>query len=335
MNEQQPPHVIAELGEKRPKGGSDPLIYKICLFPLLFLFLMVAINGLAVAIGGLVHQSDLQLGLAGVVGFVIFLSLGHAILLGYRSCDRKRKRQLRHEYCGAFGPSIRPTENAVAFLLFMGVVCGVASGIFSDPILAISLSLLGAIAFAFGLDRMRQRAEIRRREKRRRKAAPKEAPSIPETAPRPGGAGSQMVVLPTTPEMTEEDEVRLMREIAHAEARESSTRKSWLNLGSVLASLGRRHKRPIWTSLAVLIVAGLSLGGWVLKKPDEATISGKPVGHWVEGLLDRNPTRQGDAAYQLRWAKPEDLKRYKRKLRRAAEEGNGYARNLLERVFGE
>lgn len=179
--------------EIRPKGGTDPLIYKVCLFPVLFFVLMIATNGIAVAVVGLVHREDYGMALAGAVATGIALLIGYGLLVEYRDLDRKRKRQLRSEYLGAFGAKIRPTENAVGFLIFAGIVIGVVTGILGahaqgqiTPPLTAPLLIAGATALMFGFDRMRQRAEIRRREKKRRRrgqadealasAAPPQAP---------------------------------------------------------------------------------------------------------------------------------------------------------------
>lgn len=172
--EEQSQSAIRE--EKRTKGGKGPLIYKAFLIPILYFALMIATNGIALGVFGLVHTNDYSLGLVGAVSFGIFGMLSYSLLLGYRALDRMGKRQPKHEYQGAFGSRIRPSENAVAFFIFLGFVIGAVTGVLGahaqgvlSPTETFPLLFAGATAFVFGFDRMRQRSEIRHRKKKRRR----------------------------------------------------------------------------------------------------------------------------------------------------------------------
>ena len=320
--------------EKRGKGG-ELLFCMICLFPVLCFVLMIAANCIAVATFGLVHANSGTLALVGLVGFGIFGLVGYALLVSYRNLDRRRKGQSSPEYEGVFGARIRPTENSVAFLLFIGVAFAVVAGLLRvhaqgvlSPPLTVPLLVSGATGFFLGFDRMRQRAEIRRR--RRNQIRKEKAAALKATvADRPEPTEKAMTSCPDS-------------EVGLAQEREVGTSPK----GGVLKSHGQpdtpvrkrlfdlRSKPGV--ALILVLIAGIAVGGWIsFNRHDEAMVSGKPISLWVEQLCDRNWNLQRNAADELAWAKPEDLQRHERQIRRAANDGNHYAQAILARCFDD
>lgn len=140
-----------------------------CVFfgALLFLFLLMGVSGLALAVRSL--GSNLVAGvqiIAGPILSVIFLSLGYAALLAYRHFHRRYLGRLPQDYLGAYGTKIKPTETSSGLLMGGGILLALISGV-PIPFLDFALMVLAAILFAFSFDRARQRKFLKQLQRRK------------------------------------------------------------------------------------------------------------------------------------------------------------------------
>lgn len=146
----------AETKAPQAKRVSDLLA---CVFfgALLFLFLLMGVSGLAIAVRSLGNTlgPGVQI-IAGPFLGVVCLSLGYAVLFTYRHFHRRYLGRLPQEYLGAYGTKINPTETSSGLLMLGGIIVALISGV-PIPFLQFPMMVLAAILFAFSFDRSKQR----------------------------------------------------------------------------------------------------------------------------------------------------------------------------------